>query len=159
MAIPDNWYPLKDSDRNPITITWEQVRAINHALVIWQQVYRKEKGKDPDLNNVANMWKSCLLGRILVEGKPPLENPPPVICSAPAYHLVDPDYCPNCGGLKSEPGKNLAASIDRNESIVQDMEKHRQINEPPLGKVVVYAFCNERCHPRRSRSYWLEDDG
>lgn len=154
MSIPENWYPLKDTNGDSVTITWDQVRAINHALMVWREVYRKEKGDYPDLNNVANLWKSCLLGRMLVEGKPPLENAPPVVCAAPAYHLVDKDYCFNCGGLKTEPGRCLSTSIDQKHDIVTELGTHRSHNEPPLGKVVTRVYCAESWHPRPRTVWW-----
>lgn len=73
----------------PMRLTWEQVPWIWSRVYEWRSIYHDEKGEYPDLNNTANMSKSCLLGRMLVEGKDPLPEPPPVCCAAPWYAYVE----------------------------------------------------------------------
>lgn len=72
-----------------ITISADQHDAIWRAFAIWQVVYRHEKGVYPDMSNSANLSKSCLLGRLLFEGKPPLPAPPPLNMSAGWYDLIE----------------------------------------------------------------------
>jgi hypothetical protein len=73
----------------PAPLTWAQIYMVQRALYIWQRVYEAEKGEKPDLNNTANLTKSCLLGRMLTTGKLPLDLPPPTADSAPWYQLVE----------------------------------------------------------------------
>ncbi len=75
----------------PITLTWEQIGAVQRAFAIWSHVVLAETGKSPDMSNAANWMKSCLLGRILTEGKGPLADPPPTSMAAPWYSLFEYD--------------------------------------------------------------------
>jgi hypothetical protein len=70
------------------TITEQQGAAIWDAVRVWSAVYLAEKGEPPAFTT-ANLQKSCLLGRILYEGKPPLPLAPPTALAAPWYKLVE----------------------------------------------------------------------
>jgi len=157
--IPEHWYPYKDKDGKAVTITWDHIYAIWHAFRIWQEVYKKEKGEYPDMKNAANWQKSCLLRRLLVDGKPPLPEPPPVYMGAPAYHLVDEELCPYCGELKLDPGGILMGSIvppvEFDRLWTTGAGAHRWINgqwekvDTPHGKTYTKVICNEDWHPRK----------
>lgn len=68
-------------------ITQEQGDRIWEAIHTWQRVAR-EAGKPVEFT-LPNVMKSCLLGRMLYEGKPPLPKPPPLAYSAPWYSLIE----------------------------------------------------------------------
>lgn len=78
----------RDADGNSITITHEQGAAIWHAIGVWAQTFFEAQGSWPTFNE-ANLMKSCLLGRMLYEGKPPLKVPPPTNHAAPWYSLLE----------------------------------------------------------------------
>lgn len=90
------WDVYRDTDGNPVTLTYEQCAAVLHAFGIVEDVRRVE-GHRPlfaDRSGEGVSWhaeiaKSCLLGRMLHDGKPPLAEKPPTIHAAPAYHLVE----------------------------------------------------------------------
>jgi hypothetical protein len=88
-VIPDYWLPYSEKDGDVITISWAQVWAVQRAFSVWQSVVLKEKGEYPDMSNAANWQKSCLLARLLVNGKPPLPHPPPTFDAAPWYGLIE----------------------------------------------------------------------
>lgn len=69
-------------------ITEQQGQRIMEALSTWGRIYREEKGKYPEWN-YANITKSCLLGRLIYDGKEPLPDPPPRYLSAPWYSLIE----------------------------------------------------------------------
>lgn len=131
------WDVYRDKDGKPVTLTWEQVKAVWHAWHIWMQVVYKEHPEWPDYcNNPINMEKSCLLGRMLIDGRPPLPEAPPLVMAAPAYHLVDPDLCPTCGLVRDgKPG--LLASTMRLPS-----ELAKQLIQP-VSKTYTLVFCGE----------------
>lgn len=91
--MPD-WELITDENGNPITINWDQSYAIWRAIDIWRKVaiefggehYEYLKDSPPRL---VDMEKSCLLGRMTMEGKPPLPEPPPTCFSAPWYNLIE----------------------------------------------------------------------
>ena len=97
--VPE-WDVYRSKDGNPVTITWEQCRAIWHAVHVVEMVRRAEGHeslfhiRDHDRASHRNsqtepeMAKSCLLGRMLVDGLPPTKTRPPVQYSAPAWHLL-----------------------------------------------------------------------
>ena len=95
MISPDNpefvpeWDVLRDGDGKPVTITWQQVEAIWHAIGVVERVRRSE--------GLPSLWsglkgidlqKSRLLGRMLVDGKPPTRTKPPHEWGGPAWHLL-----------------------------------------------------------------------
>lgn len=69
-------------------LTEEQAGRLWEAIETWKRVYREEKSKPVDFTEV-NVRKSCLLGRLIFEGKPPLPVPPPRFLSAPWYDLIE----------------------------------------------------------------------
>ena len=81
--------PFRNLQGEVVTITLDQVYAIWKAFDIWRRVYEAELGHAPDLNNPANWMKSCLLWRLLGEGKPPTAARPPLDHSVPQWHLVE----------------------------------------------------------------------
>ena len=93
-AVPGRWDVYRDKRGNPVTLTGEQLAAICHAVEVVEEVRRAEgypslwdgPGKRP----WANLRKSRLLGRMLVDGRPPLETKPPGYLAACGYHLVEP---------------------------------------------------------------------
>lgn len=143
----------RDKDGNPVTITEEQCAAIRHAARTWAKVTR-DSGYSAagwieelsDMLNGANVSKSCLLNRMLYQGKDPLDDPPPTVMSAPAYYLTDPDLCKYCGREKSEPGGTLAGTIKMPIELRETYE--RVYGEASLGKTHTTVRCNEDWHPR-----------
>jgi hypothetical protein len=74
----------------PVTITHEQYKAFWHAIRVWQEVARDDRG-EPIKFNEPNVAKSRLLGRMLIDGRPPLDEVPPRWFGAPGYHLAEPE--------------------------------------------------------------------
>jgi hypothetical protein len=93
------WDVLRNADGTPVTITWQQVRAIWHAVRVVEQVRLAEGQRllwqpgDPE----TELAKSRLLGRMLVQGLPPTRTPPPRYLGGPAWHLL-PGGDPFAGG-------------------------------------------------------------
>lgn len=73
-------------------LTSEQARAIWEAIATVERVRRENNYPSLFEGSVyANLAKSRLLGRILMDGRPPLDEMPPPYLSARGYHLVEPD--------------------------------------------------------------------
>lgn len=93
-GVPENWRPY-ERDGQVVTLTGDQVFAVQRAFFAWSQVVDREQAdRDPkdrqnNMANPANWQKSCLLGRMLMDGKPPLPVPPPRAYSAPWYSLIE----------------------------------------------------------------------
>ena len=91
------WDVLRDEEGNPITLTPEQVRAVWHAIGVWRDVCETEGSPQADgwagrkLINTADLAKSRLLGRMLIDGRPPLFEIPGRYLGAVAYHEVEPE--------------------------------------------------------------------
>jgi hypothetical protein len=92
------WDVYRDADGNPVTITPEQCAAVQHAVRVWAEVADAEDYYHaPGIRalieafNRTTMQKSCLMGRMLYDGKPPYDEAPPTYGAAPAYHLWDSD--------------------------------------------------------------------
>lgn len=101
-------HPEFDVYRNdlgqPVTITpqhcvgdakWrhQQFAAFLHAWTVRAELVRRHKTPAEarlmnDLSNVANYSKSCLMGRMLYDGLPPLTDPPPLVMAAPDYSVA-----------------------------------------------------------------------
>ena len=81
---PD-WDVYRDDDGRPVTVTVEQVHAIWHTLRVVDDVRSHENYESLWANRRANIYKSRLLGRILVEGRPPTRTRPPVSLSGPDW--------------------------------------------------------------------------
>lgn len=117
------WDVYRDAEGNAVTITEEQCVAIRHAVRTWAAVVAQEKqgaeyGITPELaQEISNSFnsvyisKSCLMGRMLYQGRPPLDEAPPVEYAAPAYHLTDPELCPECGGPRKGPRGVIQQSV------------------------------------------------
>ena len=88
--INPDWDVFRDENGVPVTITPQQFGAISHALRVVGEVRRSE---DPDAKEmrILDAQKSRLLGRMLVDGRPPLAEKPPEYLGAPGYHLVEPN--------------------------------------------------------------------
>jgi hypothetical protein len=92
--VPE-WDVFRDSDGKPVTITWDQVRAIWHAVHVVEQVRHAEgheslwhiRHHDTEINSQSEpeLAKSRLLGRMLVQGLPPTKTKPPVEMSGPEW--------------------------------------------------------------------------
>jgi hypothetical protein len=90
------WDVLRDEEGEAITLTPEQVRAVWHAMKVWTQVCQSEesdqaKGWATMSQGQADVAKSRLLGRMLIDGRPPLDEKPGHWLGASAYHEVEPD--------------------------------------------------------------------
>jgi hypothetical protein len=83
---------------------------------------------------------------MLYDGRPPLFAPPPLIMSAPAYHLVDPELCPTCGQERVGPAGRLGASVD-GPDVAPFKELLRKTGRE--GQVVAVYFCGELWHSGR----------
>lgn len=83
--VPE-WDVFRDENGQPITITERQMRAIWHAISVVGEV-RLHEGSRPIWgdNAMANLWKSRLLGRMLLNGKPPTRTKPPLEMSGPVW--------------------------------------------------------------------------
>lgn len=89
------WEVMRDSGGQPVTLTWEQVEAVWRAFSVWNAVVNQEQAeRKPDqrqnwiATNPANWMKSRLLGRMLVDGKPPTRTRPPVVAAEPRWDLL-----------------------------------------------------------------------
>jgi hypothetical protein len=124
-----DWDVARDSDGWPVTITWEQVGAIWHAIAVVEAVrraegheslYRAADGCVRDGVNYqtsAELAKSRLLGRMLVDGVPPTKTRPPRELGGPEWALLDGGdpfggsfrQCRHCGGkiLPVRDGESL----------------------------------------------------
>lgn len=101
---PD-WQPYKDKDGNVVTITPDQCAAIFHAARVYESVikYEQKLALDGERDRLCNpafnvrgaieasqlITKSCLMGRLLYDGLPPLADAPPVLHAAPQYPTID----------------------------------------------------------------------
>lgn len=130
-----------DKSGRPITFTWEQVNAIWKYVSIWKKIYFKEKKQLPEFNE-ANMAKSCLMGRMMMEGLPPLKDAPPVVLSAPAYHLVDELFCQFCGGRRDDPGRTVSLEAGAHTKYFMDPV------DAVKGKWITKIVCGMEWHPK-----------
>lgn len=98
------WDVYRDSTGAPVTITDEQMYAVFHALKTVDDVRRAE-GCQTILDSIrqsgtfTEVYKSRLLGRMLIHGRPPLDEKPPHAWGACDYSAVDPDWrgvCRTC---------------------------------------------------------------
>ena len=86
--VPE-WDVYRDDDGAPVTITDIQVRAVWHALRVVELVRKHERYASLWDNPQPNIWKSRLLGRMLVHGRPPTRTRPPTIFSAPDWSELE----------------------------------------------------------------------
>lgn len=92
--MKSEWDVLRDDDGNPITITPKQMQAVWRAIGVVEAVRRSEGYESmfaTGMQTHANLGKSRLLGRMLIDGKAPLDELPPTYLSARGYHLVEPE--------------------------------------------------------------------
>lgn len=74
----------RDDDGKPVIITPQQMRAIWHAITVQQSL----ASSDAPTHLLA---KSRLLGRMLIDGRPPFDTPPPLAGGGPDYKSLEPD--------------------------------------------------------------------
>jgi hypothetical protein len=105
---PD-WDVYRDLQGKAVTITEEQLDAIWHAIAVVGRVRATEKYQSLWSKPRPNLYKSRLLGRMLLDGKPPTRTKPPINLGGPAWSLLpggDPfaDLVDDAES-PSEPGK------------------------------------------------------
>lgn len=100
--ISDNpaWQPYRDPTTGEIvTLTPAQCAAVRHAFSVYSAVIQTEiaKGSNPNpafdpagVYGLSTVTKSCLMGRLLHDGKAPLVDAPPVAHAAPDYSVEVP---------------------------------------------------------------------
>jgi hypothetical protein len=89
----------RDKNGKPVTITEEQMTAIWHAVHVVDRVRKDEDepavgqgfGQPPNDQWKIDLYKSRLLGRMLIDGRPPLDAKPGHWQGGCAYHEVEPD--------------------------------------------------------------------
>ena len=88
--LATRWDVYRDDHGEPVTITEQQMHAIWHAIGVVQQVRRAEDARPIGEGNWhADLYKSRLLGRMVLDGKPPYDEKPPTEVAACAYWLWD----------------------------------------------------------------------
>jgi len=86
--VPE-WDVARDEDGNCIKLTVEQVYAVWHAIRVVELVRESEHYESLwNRPNGINLYKSRLLGRMLVDGLPPTKTAPPESMGGPAWHLL-----------------------------------------------------------------------
>jgi hypothetical protein len=140
-------------EETAVTITEEQCSAIKHAARVWVKIAEKENysaladvKKVSDALNSVTLFKSCLMGRMLYQGKAPLKDKPPVVNGAPAYWLVDPLLCPNCMEPRTGPAGHISASIKPDPQLEQMAVNAGR----KLGKTFTVTYCGEDWHRGRA---------
>lgn len=82
----------RDAEGNPVTLTEDQVNAVIHALYVRRDVAAETDPESQQSGEGAYLLsKSRLLGRMLIDGRPPLDDPPEYFMGARGYHLAEPD--------------------------------------------------------------------
>lgn len=81
----------RDEQGNPVTIDKQQLQAIFRALDVVGRLRLVDPRFEGKLMNSIDIRKSRLLGRMLLDGRPPLPEKPEEYLGAPGYHLVEPD--------------------------------------------------------------------
>lgn len=158
VAEQRRWDVLRDTRGNPITITPDQCAAILHALHVYGEVVNA--GGHGVFDSKAALAilrfmnaKSALMGRMLYDGRPPLNEPPPTTyMGAPAWHLYDPNLCRACGGEVGKPGRALGASVDQDDAPAS-LRRLQESTGLQRGRVRTQLVCIEPCHhepPRRA---------
>jgi hypothetical protein len=114
--VPE-WDVYRDKRGVPVTITREQVRAIWHAIAVVDQVRQAEgheslfqiwnpPGAGTNGQTPVELAKSRLLGRMLVQGRPPTKTRPPVAEGGPAWDQL-PGGDPFASELDAETRERL----------------------------------------------------
>lgn len=100
-ALSKEWAPYRDPKTGEVvTITWEQVAAVLHAVRIVDEVRATQhrvttidgvdyEHENPPLRKEAVPEKSRALGRLLIDGKALFEEIPPYDMGAAAYGSWD----------------------------------------------------------------------
>ena len=115
----------RDENGMPVTITEEQMHAIWHAAHVVEQVRREEGcsaiGEPFGTPSTGQWWvdlyKSRLLGRMLIDGRPPLDEKPAKWLGGCAYHEVEPDLDHYYMGAKIIAVQNPDGSVEPLEPI------------------------------------------
>lgn len=95
--LSDRWVPFYDAQGNPVTLTWEQVRAVFHCIEMVndlrctepRQLNWPETVMEPTIDIAGHPWKSRALGRLLIQGKPLFVDKPPLSVAACDYDTWD----------------------------------------------------------------------
>jgi hypothetical protein len=82
------WDVYRDLDGNPVRLTVEQVRAIWHAINVVESVRSAENFESLWSHPYPNLAKSRLLGRMLVDGRPPTRTKPPRSWGGPDWSAL-----------------------------------------------------------------------
>lgn len=95
--VSDNpdWQPYSENGE-VVTLEPKHCRAIHHALRVYARVQEKEGSPCFDYQALSGLLafmsaKSCLMGRLLYDGKAPLVDAPPTSWAAPDYSLEESD--------------------------------------------------------------------
>jgi hypothetical protein len=83
-----DWDVYRNWQVEAVTITEEQVGAIWHAITVVERVRRSEQCESMWRNPRPNLYKSRLLGGMLLDGKPPTRTKPPKQWGGPAWSLL-----------------------------------------------------------------------
>ena len=84
---PD-WDVYRDEQGEAVIITEDQLYAIWHAIDVVESVREHEHYESMWDNAQVNIYKSRLLGRMLLDGKPPTRTKPPTECGGPVWSLL-----------------------------------------------------------------------
>lgn len=82
------WDVFRDESGRPVTLTTEQLYAIWHAIHVVESVRYAEHYRSLWSNAKPNLAKSRLLGRMLLQGRPPTRTKPPMQIGGPAWWLL-----------------------------------------------------------------------
>lgn len=84
-VTPAEWDVFRDQQGKPVTINEDQLRAIWHAVSVVEQVRRSTGHQSLWDNPHPNLYKSRLLGRMLLDGLPPTTQLPPKVMGGPDW--------------------------------------------------------------------------
>lgn len=87
--VPE-WDVYRDAEGKPVTITDDQLTAIWHAVHVVNAVRRSEKVNQlaEEAGFETNAYKSRLLGRMLIRGRPPTRTRPPIDWGGPSWNAL-----------------------------------------------------------------------
>jgi hypothetical protein len=80
-----DWDVYRDEQGNAITITEDQLYAIWRAIGVVEDVREAEQYPSIWETPQVDIYKSRLLGRMLLDGKPPTRTKPPTEYGGPAW--------------------------------------------------------------------------
>jgi hypothetical protein len=78
----------RDDTGRPVTITADQVRTVWHSLRVVDQVRNHERYPSLWDDPPADIYKSRLLGRIFVQGRPPTRTRPLTVFAGPGWSAL-----------------------------------------------------------------------